>query len=347
MNKAVSVDLNKISDISSKIVQGIESSKDQIQDIVENIRSDVEYQRRLLAEIKTELNMTIAQVDTLELQSKTAKNHLAAVSGNIKRFNEKDIKEAYEKAFQLMMQLGNMRNQEKSLREKRDQSELSLMKALKNIESAEKVMTQVNVVLTYLKGEVLSRIEGLDKNAEYAIAIKILEAQEDERKRISREIHDGPAQSIANIVMQADICEQIMKKNIQEGMNELQVLKTSVKSALFDIRGIIFDLRPMILDDLGLTKTIETICDKFTEATGIPVEKRLKTEPPSIDAIIKVASMRIIQEILNNIKKHAQAKRVTISLDFGSKYILILVSDDGVGFNVDTVMDKIKNQQKL
>lgn len=346
MIQNVNFDISNIVEVSKRIVIGIESSKEQIHDIVDNIRSEVEQHRRTLLEIKTKLDEIISLVDTYEMQNRTAKKRLVEVSSNIKKYHENDIKDAYEKAFEIMMQLNTLRSTEKNLREKRDQIEFSLMKAIKNINNAERVMTQINVVLSYLKGEILSTIEGLDKNSEFLMGIKILEAQEDERKRLSREIHDGPAQSIANIVMQADICEQIMKKDLADGMKELQALKDSARNALFDIRGIIFDLRPMILDDLGLTKTIETICNKFTETTAIPVEKRLKNEPKNIDAIIQVASMRIIQEILNNIKKHAKAKTVTVSLDFGTKYVLILVSDDGVGFNVDTVMERIKDKSE-
>ena len=271
---------------------------------------------------------------------------MAKLSKNLKTYTEKDIKAAYEMAFDLKMQLNSMRDHEKNLREKRDQLEISLMRAIKTIENAERVMTQINVAVTYLKGEIISAIEGMDKNAEFVMGIKILEAQEDEKKRISREIHDGPAQTIANIVMQADICEQVMKIDVPKGLEELKQLKTSVRSALVDIRGIIFDLRPMILDDLGLIKTIETICNKFTEITSIPVEKRLKREPENVDSIIRVASMRIVQEILNNIKKHAKAKKVVISIEFGMKYILILISDDGVGFDIDAVMNRIKDRSE-
>ncbi len=346
MIKNVSAELGRISEISKRIVNSIESSKDQIHDIVENIRNEVEQHRKTLKEIKTQLNKTISEVDAYEMQNRTAKQRLYEVSGNMNRYTELDIKDAYEKAFDIMIKLNTLRNTEKNLREKRDQIELSLMKALKNIENAEKVMTQINVVLSYLKGDILATIEGMDKNSEFMIGMKILEAQEDERKRISREIHDGPAQSIANIVMQADICEQMLKKDIDSGMQELQALKDSVRNALLDIRNIIFDLRPMILDDLGLTKTIETICNKFTETTHLSIEKKLKNEPKNIDPIIQVATMRIIQEILNNIKKHAKAKKVTVALDFGTKYVFVMVSDDGVGFDVESVMARIKDKSE-
>lgn len=346
MAKNGNMELGKIAEISKKIVESIESSKDQIHDIIETTRNEVDQHRKVLEDIRKQLGLLISQVDILEFQDRTARQKLAEVSKNLKVYTEKDIKAAYEMAFDLKMQLSSMRDREKNLREKRDQLEISLMRAIKTIENAERVMTQINVAVTYLKGEIISAIEGMDKNAEFVMGIKILEAQEDEKKRISREIHDGPAQTIANIVMQADICEQVMKIDVPKGLEELKQLKTSVRSALVDIRGIIFDLRPMILDDLGLIKTIETICNKFTEITSIPVEKRLKREPDNVDSIIRVASMRIVQEILNNIKKHAKAKKVVITIEFGLKYILILINDDGVGFDIDAVMERIKDRSE-
>lgn len=340
------IELVKVADISKKIVDSIEVSKDQIHDIIENTRNEVEHLRRTLEETKTLIGQIISEVDNLEMQDKMVRQKLADVSKNFKVYTERDIKHVYDQALEIKSQLSIKRHQEKDLRAKRDQLEISLMKAIKNIENGERVMTQISVAVSYLKGEIISVIEGMDKNAEFVIGIKILEAQEDERKRISREIHDGPAQSIANIVMQADICEQMMKKDINAGLKELQVLKTNVKSALFDIRGIIFDLRPMILDDLGLTKTIETICNKFTEATGVHVETRLKRETGHVDAIIQVAVMRVIQEALNNIKKHAKAKRVMVSLEYGAKYLFIQIADDGVGFDVDAVMERIRTRSE-
>jgi two-component system sensor histidine kinase DegS len=346
MLKNNGIEIAKISEITKKIIESVEMSKDQIADIMENTRSEIEYLKNTIEQTKKTINLVISEVDTLEIHDKTMRNKLADVSKNFKIYKEQDIKDAYEKASDIRIKLTTKRSEEKSLREKRDQLEISLNKSLKTIENAEKVMTQIGVVVSYLRGEILAVIDGMDRSSEFLIGLKILEAQENERKRISREIHDGPAQSIANIVMQADICEQIMKSDISKGLKELELLKSNVRSALTDIRGIIFDLRPMILDDLGLIKTLETICTKFTEITKISIETKFKKEPDNLDSIIKVAVMRMIQEIFNNIKKHAKATNVTLTLDFGTKFLLAIIHDNGVGFDVEEVMERIKKKSE-
>jgi len=176
------------------------------------------------------------------------------------------------------------------------------------------------------------------------IGIKILEAQENERKRISRDIHDGPAQHIANIIMKADICKKIIQNDLNEGLKELSDLKESVKVALKEVRSIIFDLRPMSLDDLGLNKTIEQTVKAISEDFNIDINLKLKPMESEVEPIIQVAVFRIVQEIFNNIKKHSKATHVQVKLDFGTKYLRLLISDDGIGFDVNETLKKVKTK---
>ena len=87
-----------------------------------------------------------------------------------------------------------------------------------NIEDGEKIINQISIAMGYLEGDILSALEGSRKNSEMFIGIKILEAQENERKRIARDIHDGPAQHMANVVMKVDICKMVIQKDLEEGL---------------------------------------------------------------------------------------------------------------------------------
>jgi two-component system sensor histidine kinase DegS len=176
------------------------------------------------------------------------------------------------------------------------------------------------------------------------VGIKILEAQEDERKRIARDIHDGPAQYVASAVMRIDFAKKVIEKDLDKGMMELSELKEVLKTALKEIRAIIFDLRPMSLDDLGLAHTIQEYVKSIKEEKDIKIELKIKPIDDEIEPIIQVAVYRIIQEILNNVKKHSKAKNVEVKLDYGLKYLMIVVSDDGVGFDVEETLKKVKTQ---
>ncbi|NDL67328.1 sensor histidine kinase [Anaerotalea alkaliphila] len=213
-----------------------------------------------------------------------------------------------------------------------------------NVEKAQQVTQKLAGVLDYLQKDLSVAKLQLEFGAELPYGVKILEAQENERKRISRDIHDGPAQYIANILMKADLCEQIMKRDVGQGLEELGELKTTVRQALKEIRGIIYNLRPMSLDDLGLNKTMEEFVNRVKEEARFNITLRQQHVEDEIEMIIQVAVFRILQEIINNVKKHSKADNVQIQLRFGMKYLKLVVQDDGVGFEVEKTLLRVKEQ---
>lgn len=334
------IDIEHINEIVKKIIKEIDNSRSQIYAIVENARTEYEVLKADLDEIKISIKKIITEVDTLGIQYKAMRKKLAIVSKDFSKYTELDIKDAYEKASEIKVGYMLKQSEEKGLRERRTQLELSIKRAINIIDNAEKVVNQMSIALSYLTGEMLSVIEGLDKNSEMFIGIKILEAQENERKRISRDIHDGPAQHIANIVMKADICEQLIKVDLDQGLKEINELKDAVKIALKEVRSIIFDLRPMSLDDLGLNQTIRELVKSYKYTAHVNL--KLKPMKVEVESIIQIAIYRIIQEILNNIKKHAHANNIQIMLEYGTKYLNLIISDDGLGFNVEETLNKVK-----
>ena len=272
MENLKDIDISGINNIIKKIIKEIGTSRDQILNIVDNLRNEHERLKDEVIDVKKKIRLIIEEVDELEKQDKIMRQKLAEVSRNFNKYTEKDIKEAYEKASDMRILFITKQNEEKNLREKRDQLELSLKRSIESIESGEKIINQIGIALGYLEGDILSTFEGAEQNSEMFMGIKILEAQENERKRIARDIHDGPAQHMANIVMKVDICKMIIQKDLNEGLKELDDLKESVKVALKEVRNIIFDLSPMSLDDLGLNKTIEETVKAITQETNIKID---------------------------------------------------------------------------
>ena len=338
------IDISEVNKIIKKTIDEIGLSREQILSIVENVRTDYENVKLELAKIRVDIDKVIDEVDALEKQDKMMRQKLADVSGRFKTYSEKDIKDVYDKASEIRIKYFTKMNEEKHLKDRRYKLEIALKKAGENIENAEKIINQISIAMSYLQGDILSMLEGADKNSEMFVGIKILEAQENERKRISRDIHDGPAQHMANVVMKTDICTKIIQKDLQEGLKELADLKESVKIALKEVRAIIFDLRPMSLDDLGLNQTVQSIAKSIIEDSGIELQLRLKSMKTEVEGIIQVAAYRIIQEILNNIKKHSKATRVEVKLDFGTKYLNIIIADDGIGFVVEETLERVKTR---
>ncbi len=159
---------------------------------------------------------------------------------------------------------------------------------------------------------------------------------------MAREIHDGPAQSMANVVLRAEICEKLMVVEPDKVKGELHDLKEMVKDSLQEIRKIIFNLRPMVLDDLGVVPTLRRFITELQKRSDISIELVvLGGEDQRLPSVFEVATFRIVQEALNNIQKHANAKRCVIRLEIMVKRVNISITDDGCGFNPDNLMDHV------
>lgn len=340
------LDINIINTIIKKVISQIGSSREQILTIVDNVRNDQDNLKMELAKIKKDVHVIINEVDVLQKQDKIMRQKLVEVSSDFNKYNENDIKAVYDKALEIKVKFITKTNEEKALRLRRDQLEISLKRSAQSIEGGEKIINQISIAMGYLEGDILTILESTDKNSEMIIGVKILEAQENERKRIARDIHDGPAQHMANAIMKADLCTRIIKRDLEDGLKELMDLKESVKMALKEVRSIIFDLRPMSLDDLGLNQTIRETVNAVSEETGIKIDLRLRPmkAEAEVEPIIQVAIYRIIQEIFNNIKKHSKAKHVELTLEFGTKYLMLTLSDDGIGFDVEETLKRVKTK---
>lgn len=340
------LNINDIKDIVNRTLDTIEQSKEEIYVIVENARETVETVEKDLSEVKENTRSVIDQVDSLEIKDKIMRRKLVQVSKNFNEYGEDDIKRVYEQAEEIRIEYILKQQEEKSLRARRADLEYGLKKARKILESAKKLITQVGLAFNYISGEISDNyIAGSDEDLAY-VGMRVLEAREEERKRISREIHDGPAQSIANIVFKAEICKTVVEQDIEKGLVELEELKDSVRNTLNDIRKIIYDLRPMSIDDLGIVPTIEKLVSEFSSETGIRVTLKCDEPGEKVDSIIQLAVFRLIQEAFNNIRKHSDAKNASLSLEFGTKYLILIITDSGKGFIVDKVLESLKGAGK-
>lgn len=258
------LDINRV---ITNATQVMEDSKFQIFEICEAARAELESLEQELEVVIQETVKTIERVDQLELDYRQARIRLTEVSRDFVRYKEEDIKSAYEKATQIQLDLMVCREKETYLKSRRDDLQKRVRNVESSIERAEMIASQINVVLEYLSGD-LNQVTRILESAKtrQLIGLKIILAQEEERKRIAREIHDGPAQSLANIVMRTEIAERMfLKKEFQLVQDELVDLKGQVRLGLEEIRKIIFNLRPMALDDLGLVPTLRKFVQDFEE----------------------------------------------------------------------------------
>jgi len=198
--------------------------------------------------------------------------------------------------------------------------------------AAQEALTNELVAKSDRMLEIKDKIQGLVQSQNFGF--KIITAQEEERRRVAREIHDGPAQAMANVIFLAEVCERLIEIDAERAKRELFELRQQVRSCLIETRKIIFDLRPMVLDDLGLIPTVKKIADNLKERSGIKTSVKLcGLQGQPLDSRIEVSLFRIIQESLNNVEKHAEASEVQVIMDFQHDCVTAMVKDNGKGFD--------------
>ncbi|MFC4812018.1 sensor histidine kinase [Paenibacillus sp. GCM10023250] len=323
----------------------MEDSKYQIFEICESARKEMYSLSQELNQVLAETGDIIDKVDKLELDYRRARIRLTEVSRDFVRYTEEDIKTAYEKATQLQLELMMFREKEAYLKARRDELQKRVRNVEKSIERAESIASKINVVLEYLAGDLnqVTRILESAKNRQQ-IGLKIILAQEEERKRIAREIHDGPAQSLANIVLRTEIAERmLMKQEFQIVQDELIDLKSQVRSGIEEIRKIIFNLRPMALDDLGLVPTLRKYIQDYEEKNKIRTRFETFGKELRLPSAMEAAIYRMVQEAFSNAFKHANPTYVTLEMTYQAQMVKIVVKDNGVGFHPGRIESKAKN----
>lgn len=335
------LNVTKLDKIIKKTIEAIENSKQQIYDIAESSRREYGRLKEELEKLKQQAKELIETVDVLEAEMKKSKRRLMLVSKNFHQYSQEELKEAYEKADRLRVELAVKREQEQQLIRRRNELEVRIKDAAKTVEKADDLILNIGAALGYLKGDLKDiSLQLEDLQQRQVLGLRIIRAQEEERLRLAGDIHDGPAQSMSNVVLKAEICERLMDVDLEKVREELQNLKKLVRGCLQDVRKIIYNLRPMSLDDLGLIPTLQRYITTFQEESGIAVSFKTNGVYSDIDSVISLTIFRVVQEAINNIKKHAQAQNVAINLDFTGNEVKVYVFDDGKGFNVEDMKVK-------
>lgn len=339
------VEADAIEQVLQNATQVLESSKFQIFEIGETARQEKETLVQEHQQVMEDLTATIETVDQLEEQYRRSRVRLVEVSRDFTRYGEKDIHEAYENATKFQLSLAVNRKREENLKVKRDELQKRIRNSERTIERAEGIFSQMNVVLEYLSGDLsqVTRILESAKNRQL-FGLKIIVAQEEERRRIAREMHDGPAQSMASLALSTDIAERMLAKGeLGVVKEELGELKRNIRTELEEIRKIIFNLRPMALDDLGLVPTIRKYTQDFEEKSKIRTKLELRGRERRLASAMEVALFRLVQESLTNVAKHSQASHVTVEISFQEENIVrVSVEDNGQGFEVAEWQAKLK-----
>ncbi|MDR7857310.1 sensor histidine kinase [Tissierella sp.] len=333
--------MEKLNSILESTIESIKGSKDEILEIVVTSRDECNKIEEEIKLLQSKINDILLETEILEDNDRKYRNVLSNKSKNFNIFNESEIREAYDIANENRIKLLLKREEEKNSIEKRSELERRLKSSYVVFTKAENISKQISVAAEYLMGNAGNIADTVDElSKRQYLGIKIIEAQEEERHRVARDMHDGPAQGLANIIVKAELCERLMDMDSVRAKNELHSLKDIIRGTLKDVRKIIYDLRPMSLDDLGLVPTLERFISIFEEDTGIKVSLKKLGVFNSLESAIQIAIFRIAQESLNNIRKHSKAKSASIILEKSVSRLNLSIIDDGIGFDISSSKEK-------
>ena len=171
------------------------------------------------------------------------------------------------------------------------------------------------------------------------LTARLLTAQEEERRRISRDLHDDINQRLAMLIVQAESLEASLPPSASDCSKELRSIQDRLTELSDDVRHLAYQFHPSILDDLGLTVALQRLLDDCTARSNLEGVLEIHSTLPTIPQAVSTCLYRIAQESLANVMKHARATQVTVSLFTTPDALTLTVQDDGVGFDTQLLAD--------
>src|ERR1700730_7219713 len=272
-----------------------------------------------------ELEASLEQVRDQAEESRVVEKHLL---NNLKQFSPAEVQETFANIRETQLSVERVQLEYEFLTARRAE--------LKDQGQFLRSASQILADLQRMYGENGAPPTAAEGDKQFRDASRqVFQIIEEERMRIARDMHDGPAQSMANLVLQAEILERLITRDPQLVVKELADFKNGVRDVLDDTRRLIFDLRPMTLDDLGLVPTLRKFVAEFGERNSINAHLRVVGEEIRMGGGLEQTLFRIVQEALNNARKHAKASNVEVVITFLPKQVGAVIRDDGVGMDVE------------
>ncbi|MGI8825052.1 MAG: GAF domain-containing protein [Chloroflexota bacterium] len=199
------------------------------------------------------------------------------------------------------------------------------------------VRDRLEILTFHLEAKVAERTQQIQSYSQQ-LTTRVLEAQEKERKRIARELHDETAQSLATLLINLDMCESLLPVDNPALLAMFARLRALATRTLEETRELSHDLRPTILDDVGLIAAVQWFAEEYTRTFGVEVGVDAEDPPTGrLSPEVEIALFRIAQEALTNSGKHAEASHVDVTLTFREEYARLVVEDNGKGFDLEQV----------
>ena len=295
---------------------GWEEKRKQIQDQLIQTREAIK-------EINLLLEQSELEVNKLTERNANVTGTLQKVQNQFERLPREEIRSAYDAALDAQQRLFVIRGQV----EKLQSDKKHLQRQIELLEFIDSNLSEEQIEISDIS----------DAGEEKYLLEMLVQAQEAERQRLSRQMHDGPAQALSNLILETEIAMRLFDVNKEQAYEELGSLKDSATKTFQQVRDFIFELRPMMLDDLGLIPTIKKYTSALQENTDVNIRLGVTGIERRMEPFLEVMIFRAIQELLRNALTHSQASEIDVKIDVGESSVTVNVEDNGIGFDPDNL----------
>ena len=186
----------------------------------------------------------------------------------------------------------------------------------------------------------IKAIEQIREKVKAQSGVEILSMNENDRKRIARDLHDSTIQNMVYLIHKVEYASKFIDQDPTRAKLELNIVTNNLKNVIQEMRDLVYDLHPMNFDDLGFETTLMNFFDNISHASSMKVSYEIFMEYEKYNQLILITLFRIIQECCNNAIKHSKGKKLSVLLKEDKKLLILKVQDDGTGFSESDIEDK-------
>jgi two-component system sensor histidine kinase DegS len=301
-----------------------------IDELQQEIQNELEQSRRSLKEVSLMIEQSQAEMAKLNQRNSAINGHLQQVLAQFDTSPRPDIRNAFTAALDIQQRVLVMRGQ----LEKLQSDQTNFQRTVQILEKTVKLLSE---------GAVRKKTGRLSPGGMATLEM-VINAQESVRQRLSQQMHDGPAQALSNFILQTDIAMRLFDMDPEKAKEELNNMRVAAMGAFQKVRSFITELRPMMLDDLGLFPTLRRYVDVYKEQSGQDISLVIKGQERRLAPYLEVMIFRAVQEMMGNSVRHNMDHPMRLQIQaqvvIDENLIRVSVSDTGKGFEPEIISKK-------
>jgi two-component system sensor histidine kinase DegS len=321
----------------------LEKSRENIFEINQDCEKQCLQLETEIREINHKIQQVIDEGDKCQRKERQARIRLMEVSKHFDTMTEADIKKAYDDAQALQVKLQEIRQQENYLKLRRLEIENQIRQYRSINKKADSLLYSTLLALKLVRGSADKLSGTIEKvNRKNQLELWIVETLETERRKIARELHDGPAQSLASILIRLDLIMRMISERQSSGEHEniyreLVNIKAIGAESLTDVRSIMYDLKPSLMHEQGLPTTLKEYFNEYEAKYNFYIDYVVFGQQRQYDLALEVGLFRLVQEAITNVRKHAGVNKAVVKLEDNGSNLTLVIRDEGCGFDLEEI----------